>query len=190
MENPFAERSHEKMKEVLMSPEAEGPAIHYYMIRGGGEKKNITVWETGFVGEEYIKAYGHYHITDFKETYWILEGEGILVLQAREKNPDGTYIDERIASFQAIKVKAGDAMEIPPFMGHLLVNTGKAWLVTTDDSPVNLDDSASMPAHADYEPVRKMRGFAYYVINKNGEPALVRNSRYASVPDAVITSSR
>src|SRR3989344_7228339 len=148
MENPFAERSHEKMKEVLMSPEAEGPAIHYYMIRGGGEKKNITVWETGFVGEEYIKAYGHYHITDFKETYWILEGEGILVLQAREKNPDGTYIDERIASFQAIKVKAGDAMEIPPFMGHLLVNTGKTWLGAAADSLGSFGELAGLPAPA------------------------------------------
>ena len=188
MKEPLAERSHEKMKEVLMSPEAEGPAIHYYMIRGGADKKNITVWETGLVGDEYIKAYGHYHVADFKEMYWILEGEGILVLQAREKNPDGTYIDDRISSFQAIRVKAGDAVEIPPFMGHLLVNTGKTWLVTADDSIVNLNDSASMPAHADYEPVRKMRGFAYYVINKNGEPALVRNPRYASAPGAAITS--
>ena len=40
------------MKDVLMNPEANGPDIHYYMIRGGSEKKNITVWETGTVGGE------------------------------------------------------------------------------------------------------------------------------------------
>ena len=33
--------------------------------------------------------------------------------------------------------------------------------------------SASMPGHAEYESVKKMRGFAYYVVEKNGAPALV-----------------
>jgi oxalate decarboxylase/phosphoglucose isomerase-like protein (cupin superfamily) len=187
MKNPFAERTHEKMLEVLMTPDAKGPPIHYYMIRGGSEKKNVTVWETGTIGNEYIKAYGHYHITDFKEIYWIVSGEGVLVLQERAKNSDGSYIDDEITYFEARNVKAGDAIEIPPFMGHLLVNTGDTWLVTTDDSPVHLDDSASMPAHADYEPVRKMQGFAYYVVKLDGAPALVRNPRYKSVPDATIT---
>ena len=62
MLKPFAERTHEKMKEVLLHPDAVGPEIHYYMIRGGKIKKNITVWETGTVGGEYIKTYGHYHV--------------------------------------------------------------------------------------------------------------------------------
>ena len=66
MEKPFAERTQDKMKEVLMDPNADGPAIHYYMIRGGEKKANITVMETGTVGGEYIKTYGHYHVTDFK----------------------------------------------------------------------------------------------------------------------------
>ena len=69
MLKPFADRSHEKMKEVLMHPEAQGPEIHYYMIRGGKDKKNITVWEVGTVGGEYIKTYGHYHVGTLDETY-------------------------------------------------------------------------------------------------------------------------
>jgi len=188
MNQAYAERTHEKMKEVLMDPEAQGPDIHYYMIRGGSDKKNITVWEPGMVGSEYIKTYGHYHIIDFKETYWIIEGEGILVLQMRKKDASGNFIDNEIESFKALKVKAGDKIEIPSFAGHLLVNTGKTWLVTSDDSPVHFDkgDSASMPQHADYEPVRKMKGFAYYIIEKNGQPELVKNSQYLSVPEAKI----
>lgn len=184
---PYAARTQEKMKDVLMSPESDGPAIHYYMIRGGSEKKNVTVWETGTVGSEYIKAYGHYHITDFKETYWIVSGEGILLLQMRKKDAAGAWINNEIESFQALRVKAGDSITIPPFAGHLLVNTGKTWLVTVDDSPVNLSgDSASMPAHADYEAVRAMRGFAYYVVEKDGAPALVKNPTYTSMPEADI----
>ena len=169
-----------------MNQEASGPEIHYYMIRGGTDKKNITVWENGTVGGEYIKAYGHYHVTDFKETYWMLEGEGILLLQMRKKDEQGKYIDEEIERFEARKVKAGDKIEIPSFAGHLLVNIGKTWLATSDDSPVNLDDSASMPQHADYEAVRKMKGFAYYVVEKDGQPELVKNPSYTSVPEASI----
>ena len=187
MTQPYAARTHEKMKDVLMSPEASGPDIHYYMIRGGSEKKNITVWESGTIDGEYIKAYGHYHIVDFKETYWIIEGEGILLLQTRQKDGNGKDIDDKIESFKALKVKAGDKIEVPSFTGHLLVNTGKTWLVTSDDSPVNLDDSASMPAHADYEAVKKMKGFAYYVVEKEGMPTLVKNSNYSFVPEAFIT---
>ena len=62
---PYAARTQEKMKDVLMSPDAQGPAVHYYMIRGGSKKRNITVLETGTVGGEYIKTYGHYHVFDF-----------------------------------------------------------------------------------------------------------------------------
>jgi glucose-6-phosphate isomerase len=186
MIQPNANRTHEKMKEVLMNPEAFGPELHYYMIRGGSEKKNITVWENGTVGGEYIKTYGHYHIVDFKETYWVLEGEGVLLLQTRQKDENGNYIDDKIESFKAMKVKAGDKIEIPSFAGHLVVNTGKTWFVTSDDSPVNLDDSASMPQHADYEAVKKMKGFAYYVVEKDGLPTLVKNENYSSVPEASI----
>jgi oxalate decarboxylase/phosphoglucose isomerase-like protein (cupin superfamily) len=150
MTPPYAERTHEKMKEVLMDPAAAGPAIHYYMIRGGSKKRNITVWETGVVGGEYIKAYGHYHVDDFIETYTILEGEGILLLQMRKKGPDGAFIDDEIEWAKAVFVKAGQVIPIPPFAGHLMINTGSTWLTTSDDSPVYFDkgDSASMPQHA------------------------------------------
>ncbi|MDP3645977.1 MAG: glucose-6-phosphate isomerase family protein [bacterium] len=175
---PFATRTHEKMKEVLMNPEAEGPAVHYYMIRGGKEKHNVTVWETGTIGGEYIKTYGHYHIGDLDETYWIVRGEGVALLQKMTDLTDPS----RVAEFKAVRVKAGDSVYMPPGYGHLVVNTGREWLVTADNSPVaGPDDSASMPGHADYESVKKMRGFAYYVVEKNGAPALVKNPLYTEV---------
>lgn len=187
MTEPYANRTHEKMREVLMSPDALGPAIHYYMIRGGDTKKNITIWETGTVGGEYIKAYGHYHVDNLKEKYTILSGEGILLLQNRQKDPAGNFLDDKIESFEAIKLKAGDSVDIPPFTGHALVNTGSTWLVTLDDSPFNSSgDSSSMPVHADYEPIRKMRGFAYYVVEKDGRPTLVKNPNYLIIPEAQI----
>jgi oxalate decarboxylase/phosphoglucose isomerase-like protein (cupin superfamily) len=193
MFKPFAERDNEKMKEVLMNPEVtgtEGPAIHYYMIRGGKDKTNITIWETGTIGEEkeYIKTYGHYHVGDISETYSIIQGTGILLLQKRKIDAFNNPIDDEIESFKAIKVKAGDKIFIEPEMGHLIINTGDIWLVTSDDSPVYPDDvdPVGMPGHADYVAVKNMGGFAYFVVEKDGVPTLVKNPKYKVVPEAEI----
>ena len=188
MITPFAERTHEKMKEVLMNPEADGPAIHYYMIRGGKDKRNTTIWETGTVGGEYIKTYGHYHVGKLDETYTFLAGEGIALLQIRATDAEGKPIDDEIVSFQALTVKAGDSLFIPSGTGHMVVNTGNTWLVTSDDSPVNFEevDPVSLPGHADYEPMKKLRGFAYYVVEEGGKPVLVPNKTYKSIPEAQI----
>ena len=175
---PYASRSHEKMKDVLMHPDASGPAIHYYMIRGGKNKRNITVLETGTVGGEYIKTYGHYHLGKLDETYWFMNGEGVVLQQ---KLIDDA-VPDRVEEFRAIQVKQGDSAYMPPGYGHLIVNTGKVWMVMVDDSPVEgTQDSASMPGHADYELVKKMRGFAYYVVESGGKPALIANPLYKEI---------
>ena len=183
---PYAERSHEKMKEVLMHPGAPGPAIHYYMIRGGKDKTNITVWESGTVGGEYIKTYGHYHIGHLDETYTIAAGEGVILLQNRKKDVNDNPIDDEIVEFYAIKVKVGDKVFIPSGRGHLACNIGQVWFVTIDDSPVNFAEAGpvSLPGHADYEPIKKLRGFAYYMVEEGGKPTLVKNPSYKVVPQA------
>lgn len=188
MFKPFAERKSEKMQEVLMNPDVSGPEVHYYMIRGGKDKTNITVWEAGTIDGEYIKTYGHYHVGDISETYTILQGTGILLLQKRKISEDGKPLDDEITEFKALSVKAGDKIFINPEIGHLMVNTGKTWLVTSDDSPVYMDDKdpVGMPGHADYEPVKRMSGFAYFVIEKDGVPTLVKNPKYKSTPEAEI----
>lgn len=185
MLKPYAPRVHEMMKEVLLHPEAPGPKIHYYMIRGGKDKTNITVWETGTVGGEYIKTYGHYHVGQLDETYHVAAGEGIALLQRRKNDPNGNPIDDEIEAFYVIPVKVGDSVFIPSGTGHLIANIGKTWLVMYDDSPVNFEevDPVSLPGHADYEPVKKMHGFAYYVVEENGKPTLVKNPRYKVVPE-------
>jgi glucose-6-phosphate isomerase len=178
MFEPFAARTHEKMREVLMHPDAPGPLLHYYMIRGGSKKRNVTVMETGTVGDEYIKTYGHYHIGNLDETYWFVQGEGVVVQQKLVSENDPARVEE----FKATVVKPGDSAYMPPGHGHLIVNIGSEWMVMVDDSPVEgTQDSASMPGHADYEAVKKMRGFAYYVVQHGGAPALVANPLYKEV---------
>lgn len=188
MKQSLATRSNDKMKEVLMDSTATGPDIHYYMIRGGDKKTNVTIWEPGLVGNEYIKAYGHYHIGTLEENYTVLQGEGIIILQERAVDTQNKPIDDEIVKFKAISVKAGDKIHIPKNTGHLAINTGNVWFVTSDDSPVDFNDAdpVGLPGHADYEPFRKMHGAAYYVVNKNGKPTLVKNSNYKKVPPAEI----
>ena len=127
---PLALRTHKEMLPVLMNPESPGPAVHYYMIRGGSEKKNITVWEAGRVGDEYIKTFGHYHVQDFTETYEVLAGSGIILLQSPIR-------DRAVEWIKAVYVTPGRKVIIPKLAGHLGINTGASWVVTIDDTPGN-----------------------------------------------------
>src|SRR3989339_292160 len=179
----YAPRTHEKMQEVLMNPQGSGPAIHYYMLRGGSAQRNITVWEPGMVSGEYIKTYGHYHVGNLSETYWILFGQGVALLQKLAEDEKEEMILDEVAEFQAIPVKTGQKIFMPPKFGHLLVNTGETYFVAADDSPVDFgnQDPSSFPGHADYAPIKKMRGFAYYVVEHNGQVALKKNLLYKSI---------
>ncbi|MFA6005120.1 MAG: glucose-6-phosphate isomerase family protein [Patescibacteria group bacterium] len=179
----YASRSHEKMSEVLMDPKGKGPAIHYYMIRGGVDQKNITVWEPGTVSGEYIKTYGHYHVGDLEETYWVLFGQGVVLLEKLAVDKEGNMIHDVVEEFKAIPVKAGDSVHINSGYGHLVANVGSTYFVTADDSPVNFDEAnpVSMPGHADYESVRATKGFAYYVVEHEGKPALKKNPNYKEI---------
>ncbi|MDO9028740.1 MAG: glucose-6-phosphate isomerase family protein [Candidatus Roizmanbacteria bacterium] len=179
----YAERIHEKMKEVLMDPNGVGPAVHYYMIRGGKEQKNITVWEPGTISGEYIKTYGHYHVGKLNETYWIIFGTGIALLQKLVVDEKGNMIADVVEEFKAIQVKQDDKVYMPAGYGHLLVNISDTYFVTADDSPVDFEekDSVSLPGHADYSLVKKMKGFAYYVVEHEGKPALIKNKLYKEI---------
>ncbi len=166
-----------------MDPSGVGPAIHYYMIRGGSDQKNITVWEPGTISGEFIKTYGHYHVGDLSETYEVVYGQGVALLQKLAENEKGEMIPDEVAEFKAVLVKAGDKVFMPAKFGHLVSNTGKTYFATADDSPVDFEDRdpSSFPGHADYELVKKMHGFAYYVVEHEGKIALKKNPLYKTV---------
>jgi len=184
----YGPRLNEMMRDVLMEPDAQAPEAHYHMVRGGEDLRNITIWESGLVGKEYIKTYGHYHVGDISETYWIIYGEGITIVQKRVVGSNGENVDDEIEEIRIVKVKMGDAVYMPSGWAHAAVNIGKTFFVTADDSTVNFEDvdPSSLPGHADYEPIKKMRGMAYYIVEENGQPTLVKNPLYKKVPEATI----
>lgn len=181
MHKRFAARTHKEMHDVLLDPDASGMDPHYWMIRGDNEDRNITVWESGLVGSEYVKTYGHYHHGALDETYWVLFGRGIALLQKRKK--EGTeLLDDVIEEFRVVHINQGDTLFVPPYFGHCLVNTGPSFLVTADNNATAGEKNAAVaPEMNDYAPIKRMGGFLYYVIEKDGAPALVRNTRYRGV---------
>jgi len=189
MDKSYAIRTKNDMQDVLADPLASGPETFYHMVRGGTDRTNITIWNSGLVGDEYIKSYGHYHVGKLGETYTVLQGEGIVIFQERAIDVNGIPKDDEIVSFRALYVRPGDKVRLEPTVGHLAINVGDIWLVTSDDSPVNLEEKqgVSFPSHADYEPFRKLRGAAYYVVRGiDGKPTLKRNMNYKIVPEASI----
>jgi len=153
------------------------------MIRGGVEQKNTTVWEPGTISGEYIKTYGHYHVGELSETYIIAYGQGVALMQKLVEDANGEMIADEVAEFKAIPVITGQEIFMPAKFGHLLANTGQTYFVTIDDSPVDFEDRdpTSFPGHADYSLVKKMRGFAYYVVEHEGKVALKKNPLYKSI---------
>jgi len=177
MEKRQSIRTGEQMKDVLLDQTQTGPDVHYYMFRGGAQRGNITLWEMGVAGREYIKTYGHFHNWDFTERYQIISGEGIALMQKR-KVIDGVTQDNIIDDFKVIRVQAGDILDIPIGYGHILSNTGDTFLITKDDSPSDPETAKIKGPHANYEPIKKLKGFAYYVVKTEGGPALITNPLY------------
>jgi len=188
----YASRTQEKMHDVLMDQEASGLEVHYHMVRGGSDQRNITIWEPGVVGGEYIKTYGHYHVGQLDETYWVVFGEGVVLVQKRAVDDVGREKDDEIDEAYAVNVKSGDALFIPAGWGHLVANVGKTFFVTADDSPVNFEevDPVTLPGHADYEAVKRMQGFCYYIVEKEGKPTLVKNEKYKKIPEISIIEAK
>ena len=168
------------MRPVLMSADVSAPDIFYYMLRGGVTLGNVTTLEPGQAGREYIKTLGHYHPYDFSETYRVLEGEALMLLQKRKMGADNLPIDDEIEEFKVIRLSAGDSLTLPLHFGHVLVNIGSTFLITRDDSPSD-PASVALHPHADYEPIRKLGGAAFYCVNDNGLPALIKNPHYKHV---------
>jgi len=161
-------RTKEKMTEVLRDPKAEGPENAYYMMRG---KPNITIWEPGSYGSEFNKAYGHYHVHNEPETYQVLFGTGVGILQHRNENNE---VDE----VRLVKAKAGDTVKVPPgAWGHAFANVGETYFITSDDAP-----SDASHAQNDYLPIKETGGMAYFIINEGGEVKIVPNPKYKNLP--------
>jgi len=136
-----------------------------------GSEPNITILLPHRLGKEYPKTFGHYHLHGEEETYRILYGRAGLLIQ----KPKSSGHPEIIEDIQLLTAHAGEVFKVPPGYGHCLINLGSGLLITADWE-------AESAGH-NYEPIEKLRGFGYYVVEEDTGPKFILNPNYKLVPE-------
>jgi glucose-6-phosphate isomerase len=126
------------------------------------------------IGREFVKTQGHYHPRmrggdlSFPEVYTHLWGEPLLLLQRRQHDHA-----DRIDDCVLIPLRDGVSVTIPPGYAHIVINP------TVQPAAIaGLYSRAFAPI---YEPVVRMAGAAYYLVDDAQTPA-IPNPRYAMHP--------
>lgn len=166
-----------KLKEVLQGPGASGPDPAYWVFSeiSKDEWANLTVIAPGQYGEEFPKTYGHYHGVNVNETYHLVEGDGVLVMQ-KKHTENGATVPDKVEEVVLIKARPGDEIIITPEWGHSWSNVGKGPLIS-------FDNWREGHTPGDYEVIEKMQGLAYYLVEENGEIKAVPNPKYKNLPE-------
>jgi glucose-6-phosphate isomerase len=135
----------------------------YYIFRGVKEKNglryDLTIIPPKNLGQEFVKTKGHYHLGNFGELYQVLAGEGIFLIQKKDKKE--VYF---------VKAKKGDFVKIPPGYGHTIINPSKKIL--------KIANWVSNDCRSDYESIEKMKGFCYYLTVSGWK----KNKKYRFLP--------
>ncbi len=171
-------RTKEELDPVLMSPEEEGPDVAYWVfseINGGGQWENMTVLSHGKYGNEFVKTFGHYHNDPHTETYRVVSGRGLLILQKKHFG-DGSMVPNKIDKFVIVNLTPGDEVVITQEWGHSLINVGNEPLIT-------MDNWTHGHTPADYDQIEQLHGMAYYMIQKNGNADIEPNPNYYDLPN-------
>lgn len=102
---------------------------------------DITVFEPGFVGEEFVKTVGHYHghtVTpnlSYPEVYQAISGKVEYLLQSEPDKDGGVNV-------LWVMTEPGDKVVMPPNVGHVSLNAGNDIAVECDlQKRDNPDDS-------------------------------------------------
>ncbi len=181
-------RELDALRPLLIDPDAVGPEIIYWMYRNCGRlvdaglleahdlRYDLSAFVSAMLGPEYMKTSGHYHPDipgqdiAYPEVYELLYGEALYVMQkvVAYGAPPAEMIVEDVIVVE--RVKAGQKIIMPPGYGHVTVNTR--------DEPFLMSNWVSSAFSSFYGSVEECRGFAYYVVEKDGEPAYIKNEAY------------
>jgi oxalate decarboxylase/phosphoglucose isomerase-like protein (cupin superfamily) len=178
-------RTKGELSEVLLNPQSKGPDPVYLVFSGvaEGEWENITVISNGLLDKEYPKTFGHYHPVDSPtETYKVLHGDGIFLLQEKYIE-NGKWLPNKVKTVVLVKAARNETVTITPKWGHSSSNLGTSPLVT-------LDNWKNGHTPADYEPIKHLKGMAYYLTEENGQVSFVKNPNYVDLPKPLIMTAK
>ena len=184
-------RTIEQMKKVLLDKEIKEPFELYYMYRDVyrlsdkatlEEQKlryDVTAIKPTALGSEFMKTAGHYHPGDFGELYEVAFGRCFCFLQRPEK--ENHQVIKEIIIVEAV---VGQKIVIPPGFGHILINPGPDYLVTSN--------WVSSEFKSEYDLYKKAEGAAYFVVRSDQESDLtaslkvkakyIKNNYFKQVP--------
>lgn len=127
------------------------------------------------VGREYAKTQGHYHPAmpgsrmSYPEVYTHFHGQLYLLMQRRADGQAG-----RLDDCVLIDMQPGQSIMVPPGYAHILINPS--------DRPALMAGLYCPDFVADYDPIRRHAGAAYYLVDQDGQECSLANPRYASAP--------
>lgn len=138
----------------------------YYMYRKveekDGLKSSITITLAKKLGKEFNKTYGHNHAGSFAETYTVLEGEAIFLMQKTKYDV--------VEDVFAIKAHKGQTAVIPAGYGHVTINPS--------DIDLKTQDWTSLDCKNDYTAFKELVGACYYYT----VDGWVENPNYKNIP--------
>ncbi len=150
----------EAVKSIL---EKENPLIYEFYELGCPEREGdlafgTTIVYPGLIGSEYYMTKGHFHRkVDTAEVYYVLEGEGYMVME----DPKGTT--------REIPLRKGEAVYVPRSFAHRSVNTG--------DAPWVMFFTFAADAGHDYGTIEK-KGYHHMICRKDGEAVVMENKKW------------
>jgi len=141
----------------------------YFMDRGVEEKDglryDITTIPAIMLGQEFNKTKGHIHVGRWQETYTVLEGQAIYLMQK--------FDDEgNVADVYAVEAKKGQSIVIPSFYGHTTINPS-----STEE--LKMANWVSPECKSDYSLYEKFGGACYF----HARQGWIKNENYKSVPE-------
>lgn len=128
----------------------------------------------GEYDSEFPKTYGHYHGSQVDETYQVVSGKGVFLLQ-RKKFDQKMWLMEQVEEVFAVHGEAGDEITISPDFGHSWSNIGTDPLLLYDNWKVG-------HTPADYVVIDRLQGMAYYLISDGGKVKFEQNNHYQNLP--------
>lgn len=182
-----SERKFSDMKHVMYEQKHPGMGTAYWVYSelSKGKWFNMTVMVPRDGMKEFTKTFGHYHEAAKHaeiETYKLLSGKGIFMLQKKYYDDEGKWIPEKVEGVYLVQGYPGDVIMVPKEYGHSWSNTGNEPLITYDDWNLT-----HIPE--DYLFIKKLKGMAYYLVDDKGAISAVKNNNYKDLPRPVWMSA-
>ena len=154
---PVRQRKTKEVRKYLKDKDANIRLSNIYLIyrdvrfkkdreifRKNHLRYDITIIYPGFLGREFPKTIGHFHLKNNPEIYEVLSGKALFLFQ--EISGKRNYL---------IKAAKGQKVIVPPEFGHITINLGAKPLVIANIFADNVG--------SDYDFFKKHHGDAYYI---------------------------